>query len=275
MSAPGTGGIGLKRLQHLVLWVSDVEQSVHFYRDILGFEVKTRYPNAAFMRIPGSPDDHHLGLFEQRGATGPDERVRPHVPLGVGGRRADRPRARASPARRGRRPGGPVGSRREPVALCQGPRRARVRGVLDGARRRAGPDARARPGARAGPPGHRDARRCEVLINRVIKSGASARRSRVRHAVPAVLIVGRRALIVRGRFRCPGRPAGAPLVRSDPARASKPIRGKPTPHVVPGPGPRLQPVPDATESMLALPASRPGGATDPRGSAPSSARSCG
>ena len=75
MSAHGTGGIGLKRLQHLVLWVSDVEQSVRFYRDILGFEVKTRYPNAAFMRIPGSPDDHHLGLFEQRGATGPDERA--------------------------------------------------------------------------------------------------------------------------------------------------------------------------------------------------------
>ena len=75
MGAHGTGGIGLKRLQHLVLWVSDVERSVHFYRDILGFEVKTRYPNAAFMRIPGSPDDHHLGLFEQRGATGPDERA--------------------------------------------------------------------------------------------------------------------------------------------------------------------------------------------------------
>ena len=75
MSTHGASGIGLKRLQHLVLWVSDVEQSVRFYRDILGFEVKTRHPNAAFMRIPGSPDDPHLGLFEQRGATGPDERA--------------------------------------------------------------------------------------------------------------------------------------------------------------------------------------------------------
>ena len=27
-----TTGIGLKRLQHLVLWVSDVERSVRFYR---------------------------------------------------------------------------------------------------------------------------------------------------------------------------------------------------------------------------------------------------
>jgi catechol-2,3-dioxygenase len=75
MTTTGIGGIGLKRLQHLVLWVSDVERSVAFYRDVLGFEVKTRYPNAAFLRIPGSVDDHHLGLFEQRGAPPPDEHV--------------------------------------------------------------------------------------------------------------------------------------------------------------------------------------------------------
>ena len=70
-----TTGIALKRLQHLVLWVSDVERSARFYCDVLGFEVKTRYPNAAFLRIPGSPDDHHLGLFEQPGVPRPDERV--------------------------------------------------------------------------------------------------------------------------------------------------------------------------------------------------------
>jgi len=70
MSAPG---IGLKRLQHLVLWVSNVERSVRFYCDVLGFEVKTQYPNAAFLRIAGSTEDHHLGLFEQAGVTGPDE----------------------------------------------------------------------------------------------------------------------------------------------------------------------------------------------------------
>jgi len=72
---PVTTGLGLKRLQHLVLWVSNVERSVHFYRDVLGFEVKTLYPNAAFLKIPGSPDDHHLGLFEQTGVPRPDERV--------------------------------------------------------------------------------------------------------------------------------------------------------------------------------------------------------
>jgi catechol-2,3-dioxygenase len=69
------GLLGLKRLQHLVLWVSDVERSVRFYRDVLGFEVKSERPRAAFLRIPGSPDDHHLGLFEQTGVLGPDEGV--------------------------------------------------------------------------------------------------------------------------------------------------------------------------------------------------------
>ena len=74
-SANVTAGIGLKRLQHLVLWVSDVERSVRFYTDVLGFEVKARFPGAAFLRIPGSADDHHLGLFEQTGVARPDERV--------------------------------------------------------------------------------------------------------------------------------------------------------------------------------------------------------
>ncbi len=58
-----------------MLWISDVERSVRFYRDVLGFEVKVRYPNAAFLKIPGTPDDHHLGLFEQRGVPPPHEGV--------------------------------------------------------------------------------------------------------------------------------------------------------------------------------------------------------
>jgi catechol-2,3-dioxygenase len=70
-----TTGIGLKRLQHLVLWVSDVARSVRFYRDVLGFEVKSESPRAAFLRIAGSSEDHHLGLFEQTGVAHPDERV--------------------------------------------------------------------------------------------------------------------------------------------------------------------------------------------------------
>ena len=66
---------GLKRLQHLVLWVADVERSVRFYCDVVGFEVQRRYPNAAFLTIPGSGDDHNLGLFAQPGLRPPDEGV--------------------------------------------------------------------------------------------------------------------------------------------------------------------------------------------------------
>ena len=74
MSVTKTGA-GLKRLQHLVLWVANVERSVRFYCDVVGFEVRRRYPNAAFLKIPGPPDDHNLGLFEQPGVSRPDERV--------------------------------------------------------------------------------------------------------------------------------------------------------------------------------------------------------
>jgi catechol-2,3-dioxygenase len=73
--SPKGAGIGLARLQHLVLWVADVERSVRFYCEVLGFEVKRRYPRAVFLTIPGSADDHHLGLFEQPGVAPPDERV--------------------------------------------------------------------------------------------------------------------------------------------------------------------------------------------------------
>ena len=68
-------GIGLKRLQHIVLWISNVERSVRFYCDVLGFEVQRRYPTAAFLTIPGSGDDHNLGLFEQPALRPPDEGV--------------------------------------------------------------------------------------------------------------------------------------------------------------------------------------------------------
>jgi catechol-2,3-dioxygenase len=75
VSTTTSAGIGLKRLQHVVLWVSDVRRSVRFYTEVLGFEVKRQYPNAAFLIIPGTGDDHHLGLFEQPGIQPPDERV--------------------------------------------------------------------------------------------------------------------------------------------------------------------------------------------------------
>ncbi len=75
MATTATTGLGIKRLQHLVLWVSDVERSTRFYCDVLGFAVQHRYPNAVFLTIPGSGDDHNLGLFQQPGLRPPDEAV--------------------------------------------------------------------------------------------------------------------------------------------------------------------------------------------------------
>src|SRR6266568_7986831 len=65
-------GIGIRRLQHLVLYVSDVERSKRFYQDLLGFEVAHERPGSAvFLRIPGGGNDHDLGLFAQPGVTPP------------------------------------------------------------------------------------------------------------------------------------------------------------------------------------------------------------
>jgi catechol-2,3-dioxygenase len=53
------------RLNHAVLFVSDLERAVSFYTDTLGMDVVTREPraNAAFLRLPKSGNHHDLGLF--------------------------------------------------------------------------------------------------------------------------------------------------------------------------------------------------------------------
>jgi len=55
------------RLNHAVLYVRNLAESVAFYRDVLGFayiEGGDAYRGAAFLRAPGSANDHDLGLFE-------------------------------------------------------------------------------------------------------------------------------------------------------------------------------------------------------------------
>ena len=59
------------RLNHAVLYVRDLERSVGFYRDVLGFKtVMTMGGAAAFIQAPGSTNDHDLGLFEIGAAAG-------------------------------------------------------------------------------------------------------------------------------------------------------------------------------------------------------------
>jgi catechol-2,3-dioxygenase len=72
---------GIRRLNHAVLFVSDLERAVTFYTDVLGFEVIERLEgrmNAAFLRAADSQNHHDLGLFglgvgtprAPRGSTG-------------------------------------------------------------------------------------------------------------------------------------------------------------------------------------------------------------
>ncbi|MGI5284999.1 VOC family protein [Nonomuraea polychroma] len=52
------------RLNHAVLYVRDVQRSVAFYQEALGFQVVMGMKGAAFLQAPGSTNDHDLGLFE-------------------------------------------------------------------------------------------------------------------------------------------------------------------------------------------------------------------
>jgi catechol-2,3-dioxygenase len=62
--------VPIHRLNHAVLYVRDVERSVAFYGDVLGFTTLMTFPGAAFLRAPGSTNDHDLGLFEVGAAAG-------------------------------------------------------------------------------------------------------------------------------------------------------------------------------------------------------------
>jgi catechol-2,3-dioxygenase len=63
------------RLNHAVMYVSDIRRSVAFYQDVMGFEPINMLPSgfngAAFLRASGSTNDHDLGLFEIGSAAGP------------------------------------------------------------------------------------------------------------------------------------------------------------------------------------------------------------
>jgi catechol 2,3-dioxygenase len=62
---------------HLHLHVGDLERALAFYRDVIGFEVMTLLPSAAFISAGGY--HHHLGLNTWRG-----EGVSPAPPDAVG-----------------------------------------------------------------------------------------------------------------------------------------------------------------------------------------------
>src|SRR5829696_204055 len=77
--------MGIHRLNHAVLYVSDLKRTVAFYNDVLGFRAIGMAPDgmrgAAFLQAPGSTNDHDLGLFELGAAAGPSTAGRATVGL--------------------------------------------------------------------------------------------------------------------------------------------------------------------------------------------------
>ncbi len=55
--------IPIKRLNHAVLFVSDLERAVTFYQSLFGFEIIAREGPMAFLRAKGSDNHHDLGLL--------------------------------------------------------------------------------------------------------------------------------------------------------------------------------------------------------------------
>jgi catechol-2,3-dioxygenase len=72
---------GIRRLNHAVLFVSDVDRSADFYTTVLGFEMITRVPHmrAVFLRAADSANHHDLGLF----GLGTDAPARPPRTVGL------------------------------------------------------------------------------------------------------------------------------------------------------------------------------------------------
>ncbi|MEU9128160.1 VOC family protein [Kitasatospora sp. NPDC048540] len=67
--------MSVRRLNHAVLWIRDVDRSVAFYREVLGFQLDHLMPGrAAFLSAAGSSNDHDLGLFAiGADAPGPEQ----------------------------------------------------------------------------------------------------------------------------------------------------------------------------------------------------------
>lgn len=73
--------MGVTRLNHAVLYVRDLDETVDFYRTVLGFEPVMSLPGAAFLQAPDSTNDHDLGLFQIGAEAGPSEAGRQTVGL--------------------------------------------------------------------------------------------------------------------------------------------------------------------------------------------------
>lgn len=74
--------MAIQRLNHAVLFISDLDASVRFYTEVLGFTVAQSIPGqAAFLCAADSTNDHDLGLFQMGAQAAPSQAGRTAVGL--------------------------------------------------------------------------------------------------------------------------------------------------------------------------------------------------
>ncbi len=73
--------MGIRQLNHAVLYVRDAARTASFYEDVLGFTTVASLPGGAFLRAPGSTNDHDVAFFSIGEGAGPSAAGRSTVGL--------------------------------------------------------------------------------------------------------------------------------------------------------------------------------------------------
>ena len=161
--------ISAVRLNHAVLFVSDLERALDFYIRAFGTEVVAREPraNAAFLRMPGSEQPPRpRPVRDRRGRTAAPARDGRALPPGLAGRHDRGPRAGPADAARTSTPSPASPATAPPRASTASTRTATssrscgcCRATSWGEFENAAPIERARPGRRGTPLGRPSVRR--------------------------------------------------------------------------------------------------------------------
>ena len=74
MTAAATRSFTIDSLNHIVLWVSDLERSERFYRDVLGLQVRRKSERGVFFTC--GTNDHDVAIFAAGADAAPAEERR-------------------------------------------------------------------------------------------------------------------------------------------------------------------------------------------------------
>lgn len=73
--------MAINRMNHAVLYVRDARRSAEFYEEVLGFSTVVQFAGGAFLRAPGSDNDHDVAFFSIGADAGPSSAGRATVGL--------------------------------------------------------------------------------------------------------------------------------------------------------------------------------------------------